>query len=291
MTTSSDPALLVDGHNMIFRAFTSVPRTITAPGGDPVNGVYGLVGTLLRLIRDYRPAYVAVAFDIPEVPTYRHKLFPAYQGQRGPLGGADAENFAWQVERAKEVLDLMHLKWLAMPGFEADDVLGTLASVLTAGAVSSLIVSTDRDLQQLVGPCVTVLIPGKQPVLVGPADVRTRLGVPPERIVDWKVLAGDPSDNIPGVPGIGNKSAMDLVQRFGSWMAVYDHLDQLPQRQRSALTAGRAGAEVFAEVVRIHCDLPLNCAAGDLRFDGGALPARPGDALRLAGLRPEESGA
>jgi DNA polymerase I len=291
--TSSTPdlALLVDGHNMIFRAFTSVPRSITDPAGRPVNGVYGLMGTLLRLIRDRKPRFAAVAFDIPEIPTFRHKLFPAYQGQRGPLGGEEAENLAWQVEQAKRVLSHVGLKWLTAPGFEADDILGTLTVMASANGVESLIVTTDRDLQQLVRSAVRVLIPGKVPVEVGAGEVKARLGIAPERIVDWKVLAGDASDNIPGVGGIGNKSAIEMVEAFGPWETVYDNLDRLTPRQRTALERGRADAALFAQVVRLRCDLEMQCVLSDLEVDYGKLPDRAGTALREVGLRPDEPAA
>jgi DNA polymerase-1 len=286
-----DRALLVDGHNIIFRAFSIVPRSITDGQGNAVNGVYGLIGTLLRLIRDREPRYVAVAFDVPEVPTFRHELYQAYQGQRGPLGGPDAANFAWQVEQAKRVLDGVGLRWLVSPGFEADDILGTLTVMAIQGKVHSLVVTSDRDLQQLVRPLVRVLIPGKTPVEVGSEDVRSRLGIPPEKIVDWKVLAGDPSDNIPGVAGIGNKSAVDLVEAYGSWRGVYKHLDEVPARQRASLERGRHDAELFAQVVRLRCDLDLPCSLPDLEIDPRRLPERAGDALRDAGLRPPEGSA
>ena len=274
---------------MIFRAFSSVPRSITSPEGNAVNGVYGLIGTLLRQIKDHKPSHVAVAFDLPEVPTYRHELFPQYQGQRGPLGGEHAENFAWQVERAKEVLTQMGLRWLAKPGFEADDVIGTLSVLTTASAIPALIVSSDRDLQQLSTNLVRVLIPGKKPVEIGPDEVKSRLGIPPERIVDWKVLAGDPSDNIPGVQGIGDKSAVALVERFGAWESVYDHLDEVSPRLRTALEAGRSQAELFSEVVRIRCDLDLGVGIEELAIADLELPDRAGTALRNAGLRAADA--
>jgi DNA polymerase-1 len=281
--------LLVDGYNIIFRGFTSVPRSITSPEGIPVNGIYGLLGTLLRLIREYTPMYVAVAMDVPETPTFRHMVFPAYQGQRGPLGGEYAENFEWQVEQTKRVLDRIGIRWVAARGFEADDVIGTIAGRAAARNIRVLIVSTDRDLQQLVGPLVHVLIPGKSSVEIGPDEVRARLGISPEQVVDWKVIAGDPSDNVPGVVGIGNKTAVDLVERYGTWEEVYRHLADLSPRQRAALEAGRESAELFAKVVRINCDVDVNVGLEDLMVNIESLPDRAGSALRIVGLRSEES--
>lgn len=283
--------MLIDGHNILFRAFSSVPKSITDAESRPVNGVYGMVGTILKLIRDRHPEYVAVAFDIPAVPTFRHLLFPAYQGQRGPLGGADAENFAWQIEAAKLVLEQIGVRWRVSPGYEADDILATLAEVASRDGVNTIVVTTDRDLQQLVREDITVLIPGKVPLELNVADVEARLGIPPHHVADWKILAGDPSDNIPGVAGIGDKSAVDLVRRYGSWREVYDHLDKVSPRQRKALDNGRRDAELFSQVVALHRDLTLDMSLDELRVDASRLPNRAGDALREAGLRPEESNA
>lgn len=278
--------LLVDGHNILFRAFSSVPVAIADGQGRPVNGVYGLLATLLRLIKDRRPRYLGVAFDVPDVPTFRHELFPAYQGQRGPLGGEAAENFAWQVEQAKRVLAHVGLTWLTAPGFEADDILSTLASMASGRRIPSVIVSSDRDLQCLAGPLVRILIPGKKAIEIGPREVRERLGIAPERILDWKVLAGDPSDNVPGVAGIGDKSAVALVEEFGSWQAVYANLDRVTPRQRTALEKGRPQAELFSQVVRIRRDLNLDVDCEDLIVDYARLPTTSGEALRQLGLRP-----
>lgn len=278
--------LLVDGHNMIFRSFSSVPRSITDPEGNPVNAVYGLLGSLLRLIRDRKPHYAAVAFDLPEVPTFRHELFPAYQGQRGPLGGEAADNFAWQVQQAVCVLDHIGVPSLSMPGFEADDIVGTLARLAASEGIDCLIISTDRDLQQLVGPRVRVLIPGKKPLEIGPDEVRERLGIDPEQVVDWKILAGDSSDNIPGVSGLGDKTAISLLREFGTVENMYSSLERLPERQRRLLDTGRSDADLFERVLRIRTDLPLDVGIEDLSIDYARLPDRAADALRDSGLRP-----
>lgn len=277
--------LLLDGHNLVFRAFSSVPRSITDPQGRAVNGTYGFVGTLLRLVRDRSPMYLAAAFDVPDVPTFRHRLFSDYQGQRGPLGGTDAENFAWQVEQARVVLERFELRAVSVPGYEADDVMGTLAVASEAANVPALIVSTDRDIQQLVTDRIHVLVPGKVSVEVGPAEVEERLKVRPERIVGWKALAGDPSDNIPGVAGIGDLTAKSLMSTYGSLDRVFAHLDELPTRQRSALAAGRERAALFADIVRIRTDLPIDTQIESYRLGYDRLPASAGDALREVGLR------
>jgi len=283
-----EPLLLAaDGHNLLFRSFSSVPRSITDPEGRPVNGIYGLMGTLLKLIRERRPAFTVVAFDVPEIPTFRHREMPTYQGQRGPLGGANAENFAWQVAEAQALLAHHHLPALVAPGFEADDILATLVTRAAAQGIPSLVVSNDRDLQQLVGPMVRVLVPGKTPVEVGPEQVVERLGVRADQIVDWKILAGDPSDNIPGIAGIGDRSAVELLRRFDTLRGIYAALDSLAPRQRRALEEGRNQVDKLERVIRIRTDVELSMTLEELETDYATLPERAGDALRVVGLRPE----
>ncbi len=287
MALDSPFLLAADGHNLLFRSFSSVPRSIVDPEGRPVNGVYGLMGTLLKLIRERRPTFAAVAFDVPEVPTFRHEAFPAYQGQRGPLGGIDAENFAWQIQQAKETLTYFGISHLQAPGYEADDVLGTLVTMASGQGVPSVVVSNDRDLQQLVQPLVKVLIPGKAPLEIGIDQVAERLGVRPHQIVDWKVLAGDASDNIPGIDGIGDKGAIALLKEFDSVQNIYENLDSVPTRYRRALEGGRGLVEGLKLVVTIRSDLELDVALDDLTLDYSRLPDRAGEALRAVGLRPE----
>ena len=200
------------------------------------------------LIRDQSPSHVAVAFDIPVVPTFRHKLFPAYQGHAGRWAALTRRisNGRYRRPCGCSSTSICIL-------FQQRALRPTTCSVLTtiprACDVESLVVTTDRDLQQLVGPGVRVLIPGKKPLEIGPEQVVERLGVRPDQIVHWKVLAGDASDNIPGVTGIGDKSAVDLLRQYGTVEGIYEHLDDLPGRQRKALEAGRADAELFEKVV------------------------------------------
>ena len=258
--------LLLDGYNLLFRAFTSLPSAIVSRDGLPINAVYGTVSATIRLMRDLDATRVVVAFDTPDVPTFRHVLFPAYQGQRGPMGGENADDFARQVEIAFQVLPLAGVPAVRAPGFEADDVLGTLALRLAASGGQALIVSTDRDLLQLVRPGVEVISPGNPPIHARTEDdVIARLGVRPERVTDFKALAGDASDNIPGLSGIGTKSAATLVNEYGAIECIYDRLPEIPKRVAARLEGQLDTALLLRDVVTIRTDLPVD-------LDPSALP-------------------
>ena len=250
--------LLLDGHNVLYRAFTSVPRSILGKDGLPINGVYGLLGSILRLSRELHVDGVVVAFDVPEVPTFRHRLYPQYQAQRGPLGGTLAEDFARQALIAQSVLPAIDVPALTAPTFEADDVLGTLSARIAAAGGRAIVVSTDRDLLQLVRPGVEITTPANPPVVFANSEsVQARMGVGPEGIPTFKALAGDASDNIPGVAGIGVRTAAGLVNEIGSLEDIFETLGSLPTRVSTALEQQRDQAFLFRRIVTIVTDLDL----------------------------------
>lgn len=251
-------ALLLDAHNLLYRSFTSLPRSITDDNHQPINAVYGMLAYMVRLSRELSAEHMLAAFDTPEVPTFRHRLYPAYQGQRGPLGGEHAEDFARQVGIAQAVLPRLDVPALGSPSYEADDILGSLACRLAEGGEQCIIVSTDRDLLQLVGPRIETMAPGNPPRLArDEGDVRERLGVAPSGVTTFKALAGDASDNIPGVRGIGAKTAVSLVNECGSLEAIYSTLVTLPSRLQALLVAGRADAFLFRQVATVVTNLDL----------------------------------
>jgi DNA polymerase-1 len=278
--------LLLDGHNLLYRAFTSLPSSIVDVDGEPIHGLYGLLGTVLRLAGEYAPSHVVAAFDEPDTPTFRHRLYPSYQGQRGPLGGEHAPNFSRQIGLARSFLPRLGVPALTFPGYEADDVMGTLAVSLVKAGHEALIVSTDRDLLQLVRPGVGVITPSSPPVVAtSEQHVVERLGVRPSDVTTWKALAGDPSDNIPGVAGIGVKTATDLVHQFGSLEAIYENIEALPKRRASALTAGRDDAFLFRQLVTVVTDLNLSLDIEGLPALAISPDAKAGNLLRHAGIR------
>lgn len=250
--------LLLDGHNLLYRAFTSLPASIEARDGRPINAVYGLVSTIIRLAGDTESTQAVAAFDVPNTPTFRHRLYPTYQGQRGPLGGENAADFARQTSIAGEVLPSMGVPVLRCPGYEADDILGTLSLSLAKRGDRSVIVSTDRDLLQLVRPGIQILAPGNPPVIArNSEDVRARLGVDPGGVTEFKALAGDTSDNIPGVGGIGVKTAAFLVNEYGNLETIYDNIMLLAGRLQTNLARDRALAFLFRQLVTVLTDLDL----------------------------------
>lgn len=251
--------LILDAYNLLFRSFSSLPPAITAGDGRPINAVYGMLAFIARLVREYDAQHVVAAFDVPDVPTFRHELYAGYQAQRGPLGGDRAEDFARQARIAREILPQLGVPALESPGHEADDVMGSLAERLSERGKCSILVSTDRDLLQLVRPRIEVLVPGKELLHIVDAEgARQRLGVPPEGVTTFKALAGDASDNIPGIPGIGAKTATRLVDEFADLDRIYADLDAHPRRVAAALRGRQDEAYLFRTVATILRTVPVD---------------------------------
>ena len=199
---------------------------------------------LLNVLREQQPEYVAVAFDVGR--TFRHDMYDAYKGHRERT----PDELHTQVERIKEVVTALNIPIFTREGFEADDVLATLAKQAEVQSVDTLIVTGDRDILQVVDDHIHVLTSGRffsDTILYTPEAVQTKYGLRPAQLVDYKALLGDKSDNIPGVKGIGEKGAADLLQRYGTLDAVYADIDQVtPSRVQTALKAGRADANSAA---------------------------------------------
>jgi len=272
--------LLLDAYNLLYRAFTSLPPAIVGKDGRPMHAVYGLTATLLRLVRDLEATHVVAAFDAPQTPTFRHALYPDYQGHRGPLGGDASAEFLRQVEMALQALPRVGVPALTYPGYEADDIMGTLARQVAQAGGTAIIVSTDRDLLQTIGPGIEILVPGAKPLRIRDAEaVRTRMGVLPQAVPTFKALAGDPSDNIPGVRGIGAKTAAALVDAHGTLEEIFANLETLPPRTRSALVEGREMAFLFRTVATVVTDLPLPLSPSTLPRPVFSSDARVRDVL------------
>jgi len=252
----SNPKLvLIDGHSLAFRAFHALPLDMATPSGELTNAVFGFTSMLLNVLRDQQPEYVAVAFDVGK--TFRHELYDAYKGHRERM----PDELRSQVERIKQVVETLNIPIFTAQGFEADDVLATLARQAETQGVDSLIVTGDRDILQVVDDHITVLTSGRRfsdTLFYDPAAVREKYGLRPDQLVDLKALLGDKSDNIPGVKGIGEKGATDLLQKYGSLGAVYAHLDDIkPDRAKNALTDGKADADLSEKLGRIITDVPI----------------------------------
>ncbi len=205
---------LVDGTYTVFRSFFAIGR-LTAPDGTPTSGVYGFLGTVRKIVRERRPDYLGVAFDL-EGPTHRDEAYAEYKAQRG----APPEELVPQFSLAMEASRVMGWPVLSAEGFEADDVIATLARRARERGLDVVVVTSDKDLYQLVGDGIVVLNPAKEDRVLDPDGVEDVFGVRPEQVVDVLALMGDASDNVPGVPGVGGKTARELVRRYGSLDAV-----------------------------------------------------------------------
>lgn len=219
-----DLFLLVDAHAVIYRAYHALPD-LTTPDGKLANAVYGFTRILLTAIRDLEPKYLAVTFDHP-TPTFRHKDFADYKAQREEM----PDDLKPQVEMIKDVVETLNIPKFEKDGYEADDLIGTLSLQAKAKETPVIIVTGDRDIFQLVQPGIRVWLPPRGKVLAAEYDseaVLEKMGVRPDQIVDMKALMGDASDNIPGIKGIGQKTATKLLQRFNNLDNLYKAVEQI----------------------------------------------------------------
>lgn len=248
---TADRLLLVDGHHLFHRTYNALPRSIIGVDGAPIQGVYGFASAILRLLRRFPPTHLAVPFDPPE-PPFRRALFPGYRTGRPRGTPEEVANFDRQVAQVLGLLDHLAIAHPMAPGFEADDAIGTLAAAATAADVPVTIVSGDRDLLQLVGPSVAVFMPkGQDGETYTPAVLQERWGVRPDQFTDLKALVGDASDHIPGVPGIGPKTAASLLATHGTIDALYAALPSLPARQADLLRAHQDRVHLNRHLVMI----------------------------------------
>ena len=259
--------VLLDGHAMVVRAWFALRNQpiIVRRTGEDVRGVYGFTSTMFKTISDLRPTYLAIAFD-PPGPTFRHEQFTEYKANRPEA----PPEFHAQVERVKQIVRAMHVPIHEVPGYEADDVLGTISRRTAEQGIDTVIFTGDSDILQLVSPHVSVLMTtgfGNQK-MYDELAVRERYGgLEPSQQIDIKALQGDTSDNVPGVPGIGNKTAIKLIQEFGSVDGVYEHLDEVkPPRIQQLLRDHEAAARQSKDLVSIVTEVPVEFDLGESRF-------------------------
>ena len=249
--------VLIDGNSLINRAFYATP-VFTTKNGTPTNGVFGFVKLMLKIISDKKPTYFAVAFDL-HAPTFRHKIYADYKAGRKSM----PDELRVQMPILKEVLSLMSVKTLELEGYEADDLLGTMAKKFD---VQTYIYTGDRDAYQLVDKSTNVCYTRK-----GVSDIlelsienfKDEIGLTPAQIVDLKALMGDKSDNIPGVAGVGEKSAMSLLEKFSDIDGVYAHLSEIAGALHTKLENGQKDAYFSKELATINTQAPLDICIGD----------------------------
>jgi DNA polymerase-1 len=260
--------LLFDGHSHAYRAFYGIPD-LTTRTGQPVNAVYGFWRILLRTLRDYPSAYVAAVFDAGG-DTFRHELYPEYKANRKPM----PEELATQFPLIERLLAALGIPTLSVPGVEADDVLASISLRAAERNLSCLIATSDKDMAQIVSDRISLLRPGGRGVdaaqqLLDPAGVEAKYGVPPEQIVDLLSLVGDTSDNVPGVPGVGDKTAVRLLQQFGSLEGALGSADKVKNRRvASGLENHREDAELARRLIRLRSDVQLDEIPAACRLQG-----------------------
>lgn len=261
--------LLVDGHYHVYRAFHAIPH-LTNSRGEPTNAIFGFTKALRRMVHDLAPDLGAVIWD-EGLPARRTQLQPAYKQQRPPM----PEPMRPQLAEIRALVPLLGFKSLAVPDTEADDLLAAYAVAAVAAGHEVVLATNDKDLFQIVAPNVrvystnktAVAAPGTGYALLGPAAVEAKWGVPPDALADLLALTGDPSDNIPGIEGLGPKGAARLLAAAGSLEALLAHPEHVPnERLRERLIAGATRVRQNREMVRLDTDLPLPAPLADLRL-------------------------
>ena len=260
--------VLIDGHSILNRAFFGLPD-LTNSEGLHTNAVYGFLNILFKILEEEKPDYLTVAFDV-HAPTFRHKMFDAYKGTRSPMDDALRQ----QVPLMKEMLTAMGVRIVEMEGYEADDILGTIAGMGEREGMDVSVVSGDRDLLQLATEHVKIRIPktkktGTEIEDYLAADVKARYMVTPKEFIDVKALMGDTADNIPGVPGIGEKTATALIEKYGNIEAVHeDAANVKPPRASKNIVEFWDQAVLSKELATIITDVPIEYDFAEAKLDG-----------------------
>ena len=266
--------LLIDTFNFLHRAYHALPPTFRDQNGEPTNAVYGVTSMIINILEQLKPDYAVAALD-GEKPTFRVEDFTGYKAHRRPM----EDDLNSQIPKVIEILDAFGIKRILIDGYEADDIIGTLAEKYGGGSkntkagdaegVEVVIVSNDKDLWQLVNSRVVVMIPtttGKVEWL-GSKEIEARMGFIPKYIVDYKGLRGDPSDNIPGVFGVGEKTAKDLIQKYGTVEDIYKNIDKVTPKSLQEKLANCAEQAVMSKkLAKIQTDVPLQVELSECKY-------------------------
>ena len=260
--TEKSTIYLIDGTAQAYKAFYAI-QSLSTSKGFPTNAIFGFIRMLLKLIQDESPQYLCVSFDLA-APTFRHELFEAYKAHRPET----PDELIQQIPKIKEFLRAMNIPIYEMEGYEADDVLATFAKKAEQQGMKAVIVSSDKDLLQLVSENIVTLSERMgHRVIYTPEKVKEKFGVNPEQIQDFLGLVGDSSDNIPGIKGIGPKTASKLLEEFGSVENVLDHLDAVAsKKQRESLEQGREIALQSKFLATVKTDVPFELDVEEVQY-------------------------
>ena len=271
--------LLIDGNNLFHRAYHAIPH-LTNKEGEAANAVFGFSNMLIKAINEVSPRFIACAFDT-QAPTFRHIEFEKYKAQRV----APPPDLYPQLPKVKKVLDAYGIKYFEKEGFEADDLLATLAvkslqttdyrlqkkkKAVDSRQLTVVILSGDRDVLQLVDGNIKVQMPGwnqNETTLYGAREVKEKYGLEPHQMVDYKSLTGDPSDNVPGISGVGPKTASALLQKYHTLENLFKKLKEVPEPLKSKLESGKDVALAAKSLVELDRKVAISFQLSELRFD------------------------
>ncbi|GGN91954.1 DNA polymerase I [Saccharibacillus kuerlensis] len=262
-----DKLMMIDGNNLIYRAFYGITAPLQTADGRPTNAVYGFMLMLLRLLQDEKPTHILVTFDAGKT-TFRHETFGEYKAGRQKT----PPELSSQFPLLKELIEALGIKQYELTNYEADDIMGTLAKRADSEKCETVIVSGDQDVLQLASEYVRInLLKGKGVGDVlphGPEQIKERFGLTPEQIIDLKGLMGDSSDNIPGVPGVGEKTALKLLHEYGSVENLLANTDKLKGKQKERIEENAESARMSKKLATIFCDVPLPIEWNELAYAG-----------------------
>ncbi|MFQ6103995.1 MAG: DNA polymerase I [Candidatus Glassbacteria bacterium] len=262
---SKNTIFLIDGYALLYRSyFAFLKNPLTTSKGENVSAIYGFLNSILKIVRDHHPDYLCLVYDTKE-PTFRHEIYPEYKATREKM----PEDLAEQIPKTREIAEAMGIPIVELVGYEADDVIGTLAVRALSKGLDAVIVSGDKDFYQLVQEGLMLYDPrkaGKDDEWVGTKNAHLKFGVPAEMVRDVLALMGDSSDNVPGVPGIGKKTAVKLIREHGSLDGIYDNLEKISSKSlHDKLSDNRESAFLSRDLVTIDVDLQLELDMEHLR--------------------------
>ncbi|MFW0791573.1 DNA polymerase I [Gordonia sp. CPCC 205333] len=258
--------MLLDGHSLAYRAFFALPPDITTASGQVTNAVFGFTSMLINLLRDEQPTHLAAAFDVSR-KTFRSEMFPEYKAQRE----SSPDAFRGQVDIIKDVLDVLGIPHFSVENFEADDVIATLATQADERDYKVLVVTGDRDALQLVNDNITVLYPKRgvsELTRFTPEEVEKKYGLTPAQYPDYAAIRGDKSDNLPNIPGVGEKTAAKWIREYGSLTGLVDHVDEIRGKAGDALRANLASVQTNRQLTQLIRDVELSSGPDDLKVVG-----------------------
>ncbi|MCF6158617.1 MAG: DNA polymerase I [wastewater metagenome] len=252
---------IIDGHSHCYQAYYAITAKLTTPDGKPVNAVYGFTRMLQRLLREYRPEYIAMVFDT-KCATHRHKSYQEYKANRK----STPDELQIQIPLIYRITRAYHIPIYAAKGYEADDVICSMVKILSGKGVETVIISLDKDMEQLLSPHVKILNIKKNMVIDQEILFKEK-GIRPDQVIDVLALSGDHADNVPGVPGIGNKTAQELIRKWGSLESVLNNIDHISGKKRQENLGLFADQAKFSrELLRLHPDVPIQIDMDACRF-------------------------